>query len=100
MVKHIVMWRLKEEASGNEKEDNAVLIKEKLEALKNDIPEIKSIEVGIDIEGSAAAFDVVLVSEFETESDLNSYQVHPKHQEAAGFVKTVVTERAVVDYVV
>ena len=38
MIKHIVMWRLQETAHGNGKAKNALLIKEKLEALRGRIP--------------------------------------------------------------
>ncbi len=36
MVKHIVMWKLKDEAHGNDKATNAKMIKESLEALDED----------------------------------------------------------------
>ncbi len=94
MIKHIVMWRLKEE----NKEENAKQMKIKLEALINHVPQIKKIEVGIDFNKSDQAFDVVLYSEFETAEDLDAYQEDPIHKEAAAFVKQVVTQRAVVDY--
>lgn len=65
MVKHVVAWKLKDEAEGNNKEKNAKIIKENLERLKDVIKEIKHIEVGININTSNAAFDLVLYSEFE-----------------------------------
>jgi hypothetical protein len=49
MIKHIVMWKLEENAEGNTKLENAKIIKEKLEALVGIIPEIVELEVGIDI---------------------------------------------------
>lgn len=99
MVKHIVMWNLKEEALGNTKEENAILIKEKLEALKADIPELKYIEVGINNKNYAPKnYDVVLISEFENFEALYEYKVHPKHQEAGKFVGKVTETRAAVDY--
>ena len=62
MIKHIVMWKLKEEAHSNNKETNAQLIKEKLEALSGKIDGLLKIEVGIDFLGGNN-FDVVLYSE-------------------------------------
>ena len=35
MIKHIVMWRLKNEAAGATKEVNALKLKESLESLKD-----------------------------------------------------------------
>lgn len=94
MIKHIVMWKLKDE----NKEENALKIKNDLEALKSEISEIKEIEVGIDVNKSEAAYDVVLYSIFDSQEDLDNYQVHPKHKEAGVFIRQVVSSRVVVDY--
>lgn len=98
MIKHIVMWRLKEFAEGNNKSANAKKIKTSLEELRGKIKQIKFIEVGIDINKSAQAFDVVLNSEFENMEDLNIYQNHPEHIKIAEFISKVKNERIVVDY--
>ena len=60
MIKHIVMWKLKDEAEGNSKAENAKIIKNSLEDLKGKINEIVNIEVGIDVNKSEQAYDVVL----------------------------------------
>ncbi|MEG0296248.1 MAG: Dabb family protein [Clostridium sp.] len=97
MIKHIVMWTLKDFAEGNDKKENAKKIKESLEALKNEISVIKFIEVGIN-NNDSNVYDVVLNSEFETMEDLDIYQKHPAHVKAGGFVKLVTESRACVDY--
>lgn len=98
MIKHIVMWKLADQAENNDKAANGQLIKQKLEALKADISEIKTIEVGLNFNPSEAAYDVALYSEFNSKEDLAAYQVHPKHKEAGAFVGKVTTDRVVVDY--
>lgn len=98
MVKHIVMWKLKDEALGKNKKENALLIKEKLEGLKGQIPEILEIEVGIDFLESEQSYDVVLVSTFSNKDALDRYQKHPKHIEVGSFVGEVRLSRTVVDY--
>lgn len=98
MIKHIVMWKLKEVAEGNEKLENAKIIKAGLEALKNEISEIKFIEVGININETEKESDVVLVSEFESMEELDIYQNNEKHKEVATFIKKVVEKRVAVDY--
>jgi len=100
MLKHVVMWKLKSGAEGRTKQENAELMKEMLENLKERISEIEMIEVGININQSDAAFDVTLYSEFRDEEALVSYQKHPEHVKVADFVGKVVNERAVVDYLV
>jgi hypothetical protein len=98
MIKHIVMWKLKDFAEGKSKIDNAKEIKVLLENLKGKIPGVKAIEVGLNIEPSEQAYDVVLYSEFEDIDALNTYQKHPEHLKVAEFVGKVREARTVVDY--
>ncbi|HUJ17218.1 MAG TPA: Dabb family protein [Nitrospirota bacterium] len=98
MIKHIVLWKLKPEAEGATKDQNAAFMKRELEALKAKIPQIKHIEVGLNLIPSDAAHDVALYSEFATEQDLDIYQKHPDHLRIAAFVAKVRESRAVVDY--
>lgn len=98
MIKHIVCWKLKEEAHGNSKPVNAQQIKEKLEALKGQIEGLISIEVGINIPEYPANHDVVLYSELESKEALEYYQNHPLHQALLPFIREAVSNRVAVDY--
>lgn len=95
MVKHIVMWRFKEDIdhqqSGNE-------MKEMLLELKGRVPELKSIEVGLNFNDSDAAYDIVLYTSFMSMEDLHKYQIHPDHQKVVEYVRQVTKERVVVDF--
>lgn len=94
MIKHIVMWNLKEE----NRMKNAKKLKVLLEDLKKDIKEINEIEVGINLNNSNASMDVILYSVFNNLDDLDIYQNHPKHLKVKKFVKEIATDRKVVDY--
>ena len=98
MVKHIVFWRLKDSAHGNSREENARLIKQKLEALNGKIPGMIKLEVGIDFARTDNSSDVVLYSEFQSRRDLDGYQNHPEHKAVMPFILEVRAERRVVDY--
>lgn len=98
MIKHIVMWKLQDEAEGNSKAENAKIIKDSLENLKEKIKEIIDLEVGIDVNKSEQAYDVVLYSTFNSLEDLDSYQKNPDHVKVGSFVKKVANSRVVVDY--
>ncbi|MGE5629149.1 MAG: Dabb family protein [Solirubrobacterales bacterium] len=100
MIKHIVMWRLKDFAEGKDKRENAIIIKAGLEDLKNKINQIRHIEVGININESEQAYDIVLYSEFDNIEDLNLYQNHPDHIRISEFVRKVRAIRIVEDYVI
>ena len=100
MVKHIVMWKLADEAEGASKNSNAKKIRELLYALKTTIPQIKKIEVGMNLRtGDEYAYDLALYSEFETVDDLEIYKEHPEHKKVSAFVSKVKTDRAFVDYI-
>ena len=98
MIKHIVLWNLKDEAHGLDKEALAVKIKTDLEALTGVIPELQHLEVGINALPSDAAGDLCLISEFASWEDLETYRLHPAHQALLPFIKDAVTARHVVDY--
>jgi len=98
MVKHIVIWKLKEKAHNNSKEENALLIKDKLESLNGKIKGMLKLEVGIDFAKSEHSGDVVLYSAFSTKEDLDNYQNHPDHKALMPFITGARKERIVVDY--
>lgn len=98
MIKHIVFWKLKEEANGFNKSENALAIKQKLEDLQGKIEGLIKIEVGIDFLGSAESADLVLYSEFTSKEALDFYQQHPLHKAIMPFIGEARSERRVVDY--
>ncbi len=103
MIRHVVMWRLKDEAEGATKEKNAEKMKLILEGLKTNIDEIKNVEVGINInadEDDDMAYDVVLISDFETELDFTMYTRNAHHKKAKDFIDSVIEQRLFVDYIV
>lgn len=95
MIKHIVMWRLKDASS---KTASAARIKELLEGLAGKIPGMPHIEVGINHLDDANSADVVLYSEFVDQAALDGYQQHPLHLAVVPLVKELASERRVVDY--
>lgn len=97
MIKHIVMWTMKENGETSKKR-NAEILKEKLEELKLKIPFIRNLEVGINFKEDEAAFDVVLYSEFDSKEDLEKYTLHPDHQALKDFIVNVREKRVFVDY--
>ena len=95
MIVHIVMFRFKDE----NKSENIKATKEKLDALLNLIPNLNSMEVGVNFTDSPRAFDMSLYSTFDTEDDLKVYAVHPEHLKVVEFIKSVTLESKVVDYI-
>lgn len=98
MIKHIIVWRLKASAHGNDRAGNARLIKRQLESLRGKIPGLLTIEVGIDFSRTETSADIVLYSEFASRAALDAYQTHPEHAALKPFIQEVSEERRKVDY--
>lgn len=98
MLKHVVMWRFVEGAEGKSRSEHAQWMKEHLEALVGVVPEIRALEVGIDCNRGAAAYDAVLISFFDDAEALKRYKNHPAHQAISTHCKQVRESRTVVDY--
>lgn len=78
MVKHVIIWTLKDELSAEEKENVKKGIKEGLEGLKGTVPGL--IEITVNINGlSSSNADLMLDSLFENEEALKAYAIHPAH---------------------
>ena len=95
MIEHIVMIKLKENSKNNE---IANKIKTELNKLPNLINEIKHYEIGINISKSIAAYNIVLVSRFESLKTLDDYKIHPEHQKVLSLIKKHAANTAVVDF--
>jgi len=100
MVKHVILWTLKENLSEEEKAKVKADIKSGLEGLAGQIPGLTEIRVNIDGLASSNA-DLMLDSTFTDEEALKAYAVHPKHVEVAdGRVRPYTASRTCLDYVV
>ncbi|MBO5866180.1 MAG: Dabb family protein [Bacteroidaceae bacterium] len=100
MFKHVVMWRFIDGAGGKTKKEHSLWVKEHLEALVGVIPEIRSLEVGVNVCVAGTAYDAVLVSAFDDAAAMERYKVHPEHQAVAAYFKGITEGRAEADYVV
>ena len=98
MIKHIVMWKIKESHEEGNKDELMDRIKEELEGLKNVIPEIITMEIGRNSNELPTSFDIALYSEFESQEDLDTYKDHPEHLKVAQFIRQVTADAVVVDY--
>ncbi len=98
MVKHIILWQLKDELSEEEKKDVMAGIKEGLEGLKGVVPGLLEIHVQTEkLESSNA--DVMLDSTLESEEALKGYAVHPAHVNVADTkVRPFTKSRVCIDY--
>ena len=91
MIKHIVMWTLKNPV-------DAASFKAQLDSCRNVVPGMGAFEVATKTGALAGSCDVVLYSEFDSAAALAAYQVHPHHQAVAGALGLLRQSRVDMDY--
>lgn len=99
MIKHIVMFKLKEEAEGKPKEENLKEALKKLSLFKASIPSLVDFKAVINSkEAPSDNYDLSLICDFNDIEGLNEYQVHPLHKEFGAFISLRRESRACIDY--
>ncbi|MBU0590083.1 MAG: Dabb family protein [Gammaproteobacteria bacterium] len=98
MIKHIVMWKLKDQAEGSDKATNMVKAKAMLESCAHITPGTVKFEVATAQSGLECSYDLVLYTEFTDRAALDAYQNHPTHQALKPFMGAVRLERQCMDY--
>jgi len=93
MVKHIVFFKLED----NSKE-HCEKVKERLLTMRENIKILKNIEVGINFAEEERAYDLALLTDFDSEENLTIYVKHPFHQDIITYMKSVAVSSKVVDY--
>ena len=99
MVRHVILWKLKEELSAKQVTEVKAGIKEGLEGLKDQIPGL--VDIKVYTEGLPSSnVDVMLDSTFKDEASLKGYAVHPKHVAVAdGKVRPYTASRNCLDFI-
>ena len=97
MIKHIVLFKLRDEAPAEEKLAAMNDFKKAIEALPERIAVIRKIEVGLNI-NPGETWSIALYSEFDTLDDVKFYATHPDHVAAGRLLANVKENRACVDY--
>lgn len=98
MIRHIVMFKLKEFATPADKQAKMQEIKTGLEALIDKIDVLRMIRVDFNV-NPAETWDIILTTELDTLEDVSTYANHPEHVAVAkGIIGSVKADRACVDY--
>ena len=98
MVKHIIIWNLKDDYSAEEKQSIKLSAKKNLEALVGKIDGLIDLKVQIDFLPTSNG-EMMLDSTFESFDALRAYAIHPTHQSVANdFVRPFTASRSCVDF--
>lgn len=99
MVKHVILWTLKDEYSGAQMDEIRAGIKEGLEGLKGNIPGLLDIKVQTENILNSSNADLMLVSTFKDEAALKAYSINPLHVAVANEkVRPFTAVRTCIDY--
>ena len=99
MVKHVILWQLKDELSAEEKATVKAEMKEALEGLAGKIPGLLDVKVYTEGLESSKNAEVMLDTTFTDEAALKGYAVHPEHVAVAdGKVRPYTKYRACLDF--
>lgn len=95
MLKHLVLWKLKDPS-----EENLKKLQDLLNSMRKKIPFIIHVEAGINIDKSSdSSYDIAIYSTFAGPEAFHDYLNHPYHLEVAETLKQYVSETAKVDYI-
>lgn len=98
MVKHVILWQLKDELSEEERAAVKAGVKEGLEGLVGKVPGLLEVTVNTEPLPTSNA-DLMLDTTLESFEALKGYAVHPAHVEVAdGKVRPYMKTRVVMDY--
>ncbi len=98
MVKHVIIWNLRDDLTDGQKEKVKTEIKSSIESLNGKIPGLIEVKVNIN-PLSTSSGDVILDSTFESAEALKIYATHPEHVEVANTkVRPFTASRACMDY--
>lgn len=94
MITHIVFFKLADPTADNIRKTREVLL-----GMTGKIPQLRHLEVGVDVIRSERSYDLALVTRFDSLEDLQAYQVHPCHAgEVIPHMKAVSSSIVAVDY--
>ncbi len=93
MIKHIVFFKLNDNSQLNKEK-----VKTKLLSMDGEIDVLRAIEVGINFSEEERAYDIALITEFDSKEDLAIYASHPFHQNIISYMKCNAKSSKVVDF--
>lgn len=90
MIRHIVMWKFREDA-------DPTPFLTGLEALQGQIPQIRHMEIHLSAVENGA-YDAILISDFDSLEDVESYKKDPRHVAVSNLCKSIRTARSAIDF--
>lgn len=92
MFTHIVFFKLKNKEQSTDARN--ILL-----SMEGKIPQLKGLEVGLDVMHSERSYDLALITKFDSLDDMNSYAVSEYYvNEVLKYLKPMLESSKTVDY--
>ena len=99
MVKHIVMFKLKEEFQGKTAAENAKEAKTRAEKLAGLVPTVERLEAVCNSPAADGSnYELALICDFKDMAGLDEYQKHPEQVKFGQYIGQMRESRACIDY--
>ena len=99
MIRHVCMFKFKEDAQGRSKAENVAITKNMLDLLPEKIEYILSSQTYVgDSCQKSDNYDLILISDFDSLETLEKYKIHPDHVAVGDFMRPVRISRTCIDY--
>lgn len=99
MIRHVCMFKFKDEAEGRTRHENVEITKSMLDRLPETIEYILASETHVGTDGQAEDnYDLILISDFESMETLEKYKIHPDHVAVGEFMRPVRLSRTCIDF--
>ncbi|WP_223070539.1 Dabb family protein [Paenibacillus caui] len=93
MIKHIVLFKLKDNSPSSVERTMAVL-----KAMEGKVEQLVDFHIGKNIVDTPRSYDISLEATFRSLEDLQGYQVHPEHKKVIEHMTEARESQTVVDY--
>lgn len=93
MLTHVVLFKLHDRSLENKQK-----FRDALETLRGKIPQIRAMQVGVNVVESTRAYDVALYQQFDSLAAMQEYQTHPTHQALLPYLRENSENTVAVDY--
>ncbi|WP_138495506.1 Dabb family protein [Paenibacillus pinistramenti] len=93
MIKHIVLFKLKDNSPESVEKTFAVL-----NGMQGKVEQLVDLHIGKNIVNTPRSYDLSLEATFRTLDDLQGYQVHPEHKKVIEHMTEARESQTVVDY--
>ena len=91
MYSHLVMFTL-------EDSDDIPATVTALQGMQDRIPQLRYLEVGVDIDPSPRSAHIVLITRFDSKEAYQAYHAHPHHQRVLEHMREVTKSAVKVDF--